>query len=141
MLLPDGLLKLGNLPRAHILNHNRRFSWKNVALAEGFEPLPCRKQRQGADSSVQESVGGEWGLFGLQRAVYLLGMVAKQSLEGRVPGGLAGEGASECCGLVASAEDAPSGFALQAVAAPSLSQRGVRCLAMSAVVVSQLFLP
>lgn len=40
-----------------------------------------------------------------------------------------------------SAEDAPSGFPFQAVAAPSLSQGGVRCLAVSAVAVSQLFLP
>lgn len=66
--------------------------------------------------------------------------MAKQSLEERVPGGLAGEGASEHCGLTASAEDAPPGIPLQAVAAPSLSQREIRCLAMFAVVVFQLFL-
>lgn len=82
--------------------------------------------------------GGERGLCVLQRAVYLLGMVAKQSLEECVPGGLAGEGASKPSGLAASAEDAPPGFPLQDVAAPSLSQRGAGCLAMSAVVVSPL---
>lgn len=77
---------------------------------------------------MQESVGGEHGVFGLQRAIYLLGMVTKQSLEELVPGGLAGEGASEHCGLAASTKDAPPGVPLQAVTAPSPSQRGVRCL-------------
>lgn len=68
-------------------------------------------------------------------------MSAKQSLEEQVPGGLAGEGVSEHCGQAASAEDAPSGSPLQAVAVPTLSREVLDVWLYLAVVISQLFLP
>lgn len=54
-----------------------------------FSHFPVEKQWQGADFNAW-AVDVEHGLCALQRDIYLLGTVIKQSLKERVPEGLAG---------------------------------------------------